>query len=161
MWAVTGTDDPSGTMESFDSDIQLLARRVLSCRCDCATQPSLTWHRIEGAAFCDSPNNSSNVLNRMRISPWNIPEYWKKASSECDTLAKIPTCPVECDQLWIPDPDHRLINYLTPVHCLTIPGPTSGPATPAASAKVVANMLGSPFLSPLNPIQDSKGSTVP
>ena len=69
---------------------------------------------MERAAFCKPFNNSSNVLNCMRVSTWNIPENREEATSQWffmdDELTKVPTCPIERDQLRVPRTNHCLIS---------------------------------------------------
>ena len=57
---------------------------------------------MESATFCQPFNNSSNVLNCMRVSTWDIPKNREEAPSHRffmgDKLTKVPTCPIECGQ---------------------------------------------------------------
>ena len=108
VWAVILAQvvTPLETMESFDSETQLLARNKVVM--------SFRLRRTARLAFCKPFNNSSNVLNCMRVSTWNIPENREEATSQWffmdDELTKVPTCPIERDQLRVPRTNHCLIS---------------------------------------------------
>ena len=81
---------------------------------------------MKSTAFCQ-PFYSSNVLNCMRVSTWDIPKDREEATSLRSLLGY-----------------DALLDNIRPHFWW--------PATPAASAKEVASMLGSPSLSPRKPI---------
>ena len=116
VWAVMPAQvvTPLETMESLDSETQLLARNklVMSFRL-CRTAKldlASAWKAQRSVSHSTTAPMSSTACVSAR---WNIPEDREEAPSHRflmgDKLTKVPTCPIECDQLRIAHSNHRLI----------------------------------------------------
>ena len=73
---------PLETMESWDEDTQLLARKqighIIAIVQDSQARLGIS---TELTPFSQPINNRSNVLNSMRVCSWNVPKNGEEATS--------------------------------------------------------------------------------